>query len=307
LTKLYLNDNILMKVCGNWIIEIMIGTAEQLYSYIINDEERTFGKKFGPAILKAAAPLVKRKYNLFVEGCENIPSNKNVSVVADHLLSHDIITQKIAFYLACGRSISALVDLSGTIKPWEANVLGTQDPTFIIRGESEIARSSQERAVKEIERKQGLGRDTIVWGSGVVAPEIHNVMRTQAGGSTKPALKTGTPIIIATEVYVPKDSLQGIESTHIQYSRLFKPQQYTDAYVAANAITEIMREQKRKYIQKYTPGITQAQWSEVRAWDRNTRKHNEHAYWWNTLEYKLAAKRGDIKEMKRIQAMFETL
>jgi len=68
-----------------------------------------------------------------------------------------------------------------------------------------------------------------------------------------------------------------------------------------------MLEQKRKYVQQYTPGITQEEWSEVRAWERNKRKHNEHTYWWNTLEFKLATRNGDIEEMKRIQAMFEML
>ena len=200
-----------------------------------------------------------------------------------------------------------MVDVGGTIKPWEANVLGTQDPTFMIRGVSDVAISTQKRAVQEIERKQRAGQDTLAWSGGVLGPEIDNVIRTQAGSSTKPAIESNTPITVATEVYVPKDNLRGVESAHIQYSKLFRPDQYKDAYAAADAITEIMLEQKRKYVQQYTPGITQAEWSAVRAWDREKRKHNEQAYWWNTLEYKEAAKRGNVEEMRRIQAMFETL
>jgi len=281
----------------------MRGSREVLYDFIVNDSRRlAFGKKHGNTLFKVLVPILSARYHLTVDGRDNLPTDTPVSIVADHLTRHDILTQIAAF----GRPISALVDAGGGGKKWEQVLLGLLEPTFMIRGVDPIAKASQTRATQEIERKQKAGMSTVAWSGGTYMPALYgddSVLGIHAGSSTKPAWNSGVPIIVATEVYRPNRRLTDVASAHIQYSKPFWPKQYPDPYAAADAIRQIMLEQKAQALAKYAPGLTQAEWSAVRRAEESKNHYYEREYWWNTLDWKL----GDRAEKERIQSLFAML
>ena len=161
--------------------------------------------KIGQALIKSLYPIM-RKYNIEMQGEENIPHDSNVLFVANHSNSHDIFTayEMFSFLNRCGSVMVATDCLS----PITTQIFNISNATLLDRR----VKKERNQSVLSLSNKILNGNDGLIFGEGTWNLHPYKPMHNIQNGASKISLITQVPIIPTIIEYIEKDDLVSSDS-----------------------------------------------------------------------------------------------
>lgn len=159
----------------------------------------------GQGLIKNIYPLM-RKYQIDIQGEENIPKDSNVLFVANHSNSHDIFTAYEMFaFLERKGSVMVATDC---LSPITTQIFNISNATLLDR---RVQKERQE-SVLNISSKILNGNDGLIFGESTWNLHPTLLMHNIRNGASKISLITQTPIIPTIIEYLEKDEMVSSDS-----------------------------------------------------------------------------------------------
>ena len=270
---------------NNQTQQFVRGNIEQLYKMSQRDTLRRdvlagIGRlAFHRIMLPIARKQLENEYEFMVKGRENIPDGAAVIAIPhqDHL-------DPQSFIAAIGEPVNTIAAIDGDATPAEWALLEMLDCISTIRGDHELARKRQiEAKLEEIQRLRN-GRKVLVAPEITYGPEFNKLLRFYKGGVIDAPMEAGVPVVPSMVVYVPGEDYT-TRAIHVEFGKPFMPGEYSDSFVAVNALERNMLGMKIRLNREHNPGMTPTDFARWRA--AQSAKFPEDGDYYTTAKYTL--------------------
>lgn len=159
----------------------------------------------GQSLIKNVYPFI-RKYDIEIEGEENVRKDKPVLFVANHSNSHDIFTAYEIFSMLNRKgSVMVATDCLNIL----TNQLFNISNATLLDRRKKVERNN---AVSELSNKIMNGYDGLIFGEGTWNLHPYKLMHNIHNGAAKISLITDTPIVPVIFEYIEKEDVLSKES-----------------------------------------------------------------------------------------------
>lgn len=184
-----------------------ISSQKEIYEQLRKEclDIKNYQLHMGQGLIKNIYPLI-RKYQIDIQGAENIPKDSNVLFVANHSNSHDIFTAYEMFsFLERKGSVMVATDC---LSPITTQVFNISNATLLDR------RILKERknSVLSLSNKILNGNDGLIFGESTWNLHPTLLMHNIRNGASKISLITQAPIIPTIIEYLEKDEMVSSDS-----------------------------------------------------------------------------------------------
>lgn len=187
--------------------KMSISKQKEIYEQLRKEclDIKNYQLHMGQGLIKNIYPLI-RKYQIDIQGEENIPKDSNVLFVANHSNSHDIFTAYEMFsFLERKGSVMVATDC---LSPITTQVFNISNATLLDR------RILKERknSVLSLSNKILNGNDGLIFGESTWNLHPTLPMHNIRNGASKISLITQAPIIPTIIEYLEKDEMVSSDS-----------------------------------------------------------------------------------------------
>lgn len=187
--------------------KISISEQKELYEQLRKQclTIKNYQPHIGQGLIKHIYPLM-RKYQIDIQGEENIPKDSNVLFVANHSNSHDIFTAYEMFsFLERKGSVMVATDC---LSPITTQIFNISNATLLDRR----VQKERQYSVLNISNKILNGNDGLIFGESTWNLHPTLLMHNIRNGASKISLITQVPIIPTIIEYLEKDEMVSSDS-----------------------------------------------------------------------------------------------